>query len=75
MAVLNPQKRARVLELAKTGLYSRIAIKEDLLEKFGSSMTDKTLTKVLTEEKITLPQIQDTERFKKIKNCRVCRKK
>ena len=67
MARLDPKKRARVLELAKTGLYARGNIKEILLEEFGSSINDKTLTKILTEEKITLPQIQDTEKFKKRK--------
>ena len=67
MAQIDPKKRARLVTLAKTGLYARGDIKEKLLEEFGTSINDETLTNILTEEKITLPEMQDTERFKKRK--------
>ena len=67
MARIDPKKRARLVKLAKTGLYSKADIKEDLIEKFGSSINEKTFDRILAEEKITLPGIMETERGKKIK--------
>ena len=67
MAQIDPKKRARLVKLAKTGLYSKADIKEDLIEKFGSSINEKTFDRILIEEKITLPGIMETERGKKLK--------
>ena len=67
MARIDPKKRARLVKLAKTGLYSKADIKEDLIEKFGSSINEKTFDRILIEEKITLPGIMETERGKKLK--------
>ena len=67
MAEIDPKKRARLVKLAKTGLYSKADIKEDLIEKFGSSINEKTFDRILIEEKITLPGIMETERGKRLK--------
>jgi len=67
VARIDPKKRARLVKLAKTGLYSKTDIKEDLIEKFGSSINEKTFDRILIEEKITLPGIMETERGKKLK--------
>ena len=48
---IDPKKRARLVKLAKTGLYSKTDIKEDLIEKFGSSINEKTFDRILVEEK------------------------
>jgi len=67
VAEIDPKKRARLVKLAKTGLYSKADIKEDLIEKFGSSINEKTFDRILIEEKITLPGIMETERGKRLK--------
>ena len=55
MFKLNPQKRARIVELAETGLYSKAEIKRLILKKFGT-INGIALNKILNEEKITLPE-------------------
>ena len=52
---IDPKKRARIVELAKTGLYSKAEIERLILKKFGS-VNQITLDRILKEEKITVPK-------------------
>jgi len=52
---IDPKKRARIVELAKTGLYSKSEIERLILPKFGS-VNQITLDRILKEEKITVPK-------------------
>ena len=51
------KKRNRIKQLAKTGKYTRTALKEKLGKEFGGkTISDAAVSEVLKEEKIKLPQ-------------------
>ena len=55
MSTIDPKKRAKIVELAKTGLYSRTDILKKIFSQFGT-INNETFNKILKEEKIVLPK-------------------
>ena len=56
MSVLDPLKRKKVVELAKTGNYSQAQIQRLIEQEFGSQLNFQVLKRILKEEKINLPK-------------------
>jgi len=55
VSTIDPKKRAKIVELAKTGLYSRTDILKKIFSQFGT-INNETFNKILKEEKIVLPK-------------------
>jgi len=56
VSVLDPLKRKKVVELAKTGNYSQAQIQKLIEKEFGSQLNFQVLKRILKEEKINLPK-------------------
>jgi len=56
VSVLDPLKRKKVVELAKTGNYSQAQIQRLIEQEFGSQLNFQVLKRILKEEKINLPK-------------------
>ena len=52
---IDPKKRARIVELAKTGLYSQSDIIRIITKEFKQGVGKLAIDKILTKEKLTLP--------------------